>query len=651
MSNSDKVVSREACPICQLNGGDTSGDNLTVYEDGHKYCFACGHHESADNLGGHSPSRKASRSASISRSYSIPYRTHRREEGLPLPKRDEPLNTKRTFTPEILDRYGVKMMTWVNDSDIPILDRNGREQAHAVIFPWYSLKGELQGAKYRKWKKLKNEKFAVWNEGEPELMVFGLNAIPSDATRIIVTEGETDTLSWAMLLKDDLTTAVIGIPGSEYAVKVLPRLVEFLYQFNEIYWAFDNDRASNQHRDEYLEVLPPVKTRIVTYPEGVDATELYFSYQDEVMYDILERAQIVTSEKIAAFDDVEDKMLSLVYGDDPNLNTISTRYPLLDQLIGGYSPGKVIMIAGSPKDGKTTLVNNLTRNLVKADVSVQYIPLEITAPKVLARLASIEVKENLLAPREQWKRDVPKEETKEAIAFYKQGLIFVNHFGSMYIEDLQRIVYAGVKQGARVLVFDHISAATVGMGTQELDAYMYAIKGMTEELNISSVVVSHINSLEEGKRIRYDDLRNSRSLAQVPDTILGVEADHDEKTTTVYTVLPDRDIGEMGQVVFEFSYGKLIELMGGIGYGRDSTQKSRWGKNKQTQQSQGGNRQRGLRQSVRGDFSFSPPAPKPPSQDVPSGAASGSLPTPTASKSSAKSRPTGVKPTEDSTDS
>ena len=42
LSLTSYVVSREACPECRKKGNDRHGDNLAVYSDGHKYCFACG---------------------------------------------------------------------------------------------------------------------------------------------------------------------------------------------------------------------------------------------------------------------------------------------------------------------------------------------------------------------------------------------------------------------------------------------------------------------------------------------------------------------------------------------------------------------------------------------------------------------------------
>ena len=47
--NGSKVEERTACPKCVANGGDTSGDNLACYDDGHKYCFACGYYEKGDS--------------------------------------------------------------------------------------------------------------------------------------------------------------------------------------------------------------------------------------------------------------------------------------------------------------------------------------------------------------------------------------------------------------------------------------------------------------------------------------------------------------------------------------------------------------------------------------------------------------------------
>lgn len=39
--NKSRVVKKEQCPSCAKKGNDNSKDNLIVYEDGGKHCFAC----------------------------------------------------------------------------------------------------------------------------------------------------------------------------------------------------------------------------------------------------------------------------------------------------------------------------------------------------------------------------------------------------------------------------------------------------------------------------------------------------------------------------------------------------------------------------------------------------------------------------------
>ena len=45
MSVHGNVVGRTVCPSCTNAGADRAGDNLVVYEDDYKKCFACGHYE------------------------------------------------------------------------------------------------------------------------------------------------------------------------------------------------------------------------------------------------------------------------------------------------------------------------------------------------------------------------------------------------------------------------------------------------------------------------------------------------------------------------------------------------------------------------------------------------------------------------------
>lgn len=44
------LISREQCPQCAMLGADRSKDNLAIYSDGHKHCYACGYYVPADGI-------------------------------------------------------------------------------------------------------------------------------------------------------------------------------------------------------------------------------------------------------------------------------------------------------------------------------------------------------------------------------------------------------------------------------------------------------------------------------------------------------------------------------------------------------------------------------------------------------------------------
>ena len=48
LKEKSKVVKKIPCPKCREEGRDTKGDNLALYDDGHKYCFACTYTEFSD---------------------------------------------------------------------------------------------------------------------------------------------------------------------------------------------------------------------------------------------------------------------------------------------------------------------------------------------------------------------------------------------------------------------------------------------------------------------------------------------------------------------------------------------------------------------------------------------------------------------------
>ncbi len=379
-----KCEKRVQCPRCAEQGRDTQEDNLLVFDDGHTHCFACGYHTTSD---GQSFTGKVSKPTTTS--YSIPYETIELE-GIP----------SRGIESYVTEAYGLRTLIKTNKKGIPIL-KGGYLQSNGVMcIPYRNVLlpgAPVTAVKYRRWGLPKDDPKAIWVEGTQSNTVFGANVLPEKCENIILTESETDAMAWYSYLVEvelDDEWGVIALPGIEYFTRTLPNILEWLLKFNNIYVAVDNDVASQNHLATIKELLPPIQSKIIELPWEKDASELWASGDKGTLHACLNNAIVLTNKMMALFDDVADNALAWLNDDEQRLGW-STGYEGLDYLIGKYTPGKVICIAAIPKDGKTTLVMNLTYNAVLNGHKVLFIPLEMKPDEVLLCLASIHMGINL----------------------------------------------------------------------------------------------------------------------------------------------------------------------------------------------------------------------------------------------------------------
>lgn len=431
-------------------------------------------------------------------------------------------------------------------------------QCTAVLgFPINALDGSLVAVKYRNWSKQKDEPFAIWVEGDKSFMFGGLQNLNPAVKTVIITEGEPDYLSWMEVYYDDPTVAVTYLSGAKAGVrsiiKVLPRLMEF----PNIVLAVDNDAAGVEALSTLKTILPPVVTKYITYPPGMDANDMWVKGMLPEMKALVQRATPVVPESVISYQEVLDQASTLFFDEEKRMG-ISTGFPSIDAIVGGYAPGRVIMLAGSTKDGKSTLVFNLMYKAILAGLKPYIIPLEMPPKEVLLQLMSIELRVSLLGDRNAKKLVTPQQFTDTAELF-RDKVEFAEHFGTLPLDQFARLFRTAVKAlGSKLVILDHITAATVNMDWRQLDEYMYLIKQLANELNVAVLVVSHVNTVQAGKRITKESLRGSRALTQVPNVTLGIE--RNDPFSTIYPVTVERFVNYTGEAVLVYyPGGRLVE--------------------------------------------------------------------------------------------
>ncbi len=208
---------------------------------------------------------------------------------------------------------------------------------------------------------------------------------------------------------------------------------------------------------------------------------------------------------------------------------IATGYHELDELTCGLQNGEMIIIAGRPSMGKTSLALNMAEHMgVQEKIPVGVFSLEMgqqqLAERFLCSLSEIDsqrVRRGYLDPGEY-------ERLKEAAS----GLYEV----PIYIDDTSTMTPLELRAKARRLKSQHdIQCIFVDylqlmhMGTrvesrqQEITVISRYIKALARELSIPVVVMSQLNRAPEGREghmPRMSDLRESGSIEQDADVVM-----------------------------------------------------------------------------------------------------------------------------------
>lgn len=245
------LLKQIACPACQREGGDTSANNLSVYDDGLAWCQAG--HEHKHGHPDYTP-KKGTRKNTMS------------NEKPAMKPEDRPniewLDDKGTWQEKnisnrALTEFGVGVVA---------------ESPGTLAFPFYE-HGSIVGYQYRDvaHEKKFNER-KIWTEGRINL--FGLHMLRG-ADELYITEGLTDALTIYDVTRGDKNRPdVLALPGAS-TTKYLQSNFSVLRKYKRVYLVPDNDKAGEQLVKNVMDLpgMSHYKTHIVQLTDHKDVTE------------------------------------------------------------------------------------------------------------------------------------------------------------------------------------------------------------------------------------------------------------------------------------------------------------------------------------------------------------------------------------------
>lgn len=278
-------------------------------------------------------------------------------------------------------------------------------------------------------------------------------------------------------------------------------------------------------------------------PDGRSASQI-LDYAEERIMEVTDRTRRTSGPRHmnGILSEAVDRIDALHRSQSPYTG-VPTGYTNLDNMTSGLQPGDLIVVAGRPSMGKTSLVMGWAEYAALSQkVPVAVFSMEMSGVQLVNRLLSSlgridsgHIRSGKLA-EEDWPR------LTSAISLLEGAKLFIDDTPALTAMEVRsRARRLKMEHGLGLIVIDYIQLMESSSGNEENRAtevsnITRALKSLAKELNVPVVALSQLNRGVEqrgDKRPVMSDLRESGALEQDADVIMFIYRDE------VYNKNPD----------------------------------------------------------------------------------------------------------------
>ena len=221
--------------------------------------------------------------------------------------------------------------------------------------------------------------------------------------------------------------------------------------------------------------------------------------------------------------------IDVLHQSEGNITGIPTGFTEFDKLTAGLQPGDLIIIAGRPSMGKTTLAVNIAENAaIGSKIPPALFSMEMPAQQLAFRMISSlgRVDQTHLRtgtfPDEDWSR------INTAVQLMSEAPIFIDDTPGLSPTEIRaRSRRLQREHGLGLIVVDYLQLMSVPGSNEnratEISEISRSLKALARELSVPIIALSQLNrSVEQrtDKRPVMSDLRESGAIEQDADLII-----------------------------------------------------------------------------------------------------------------------------------
>ena len=208
---------------------------------------------------------------------------------------------------------------------------------------------------------------------------------------------------------------------------------------------------------------------------------------------------------------------------------VPTGYYDLDDITAGLQASDLIVIAGRPSMGKTSLALGMAQHAaLHAGAVVGIFSLEMSKPQLVLRMLSSEARVDSHALRtgrlqkEDWWR------LAEAAGRLEQAPIFIDDSGALTVQQMRgKARRLKAEKGLELLIVDYLQLmqgrSDAESRQQEISDISRSLKALAKELNVPVIALSQLSRAVENRKPPIPmlaDLRESGAIEQDADVVM-----------------------------------------------------------------------------------------------------------------------------------
>jgi replicative DNA helicase len=216
------------------------------------------------------------------------------------------------------------------------------------------------------------------------------------------------------------------------------------------------------------------------------------------------------------------------------MQRVPSGFSSLDDFLGGFQRSDLIVVAGRPSMGKTSLALNIARNAaVEHNACVAVFSLEMSRESLVERMVGAEATVNTRKIRLAMTSADESKRVMDAVGILSEAPIYIDDSPQLRVSEMRsKAKRLHFERNINLIVVDHLglvqSDSRVDNRVQEISYITRSLKVISRELNVPVLVVSQLSratEMRESRKPQLSDLRDSGSIEQDADVVVFIYRD------------------------------------------------------------------------------------------------------------------------------